>query len=549
MFRTPGEAMPDTIVYRARRILTMDANRPEGTHVMVRDGRILAVGGAEVAGLWGGAPVDERYADKVLMPGLIEAHAHVAAGGIYRFTYCGHYARTDPDGRVWPGVSDVDALVARLREVAARTPAGQAVVGFGFDPNRFPHPLHRSDLDRVSSEHPVVVMHSNMHLLNANTRALTDAGMAQGSNLPGVVRGADGLPTGELQEFAAMGPVMARARISLPDLGDEAGLRAYAEAARRVGVTTITDMLSDLEADEVAMLRRVTAEDGFAIRYVPLMNAQRFDPALEAERALDLRPLSSDRLRLGYAKLFTDGAIQGWTAQLKEPGYFTGTDHGIWNLPPEDFRARVLALHRAGVKTHTHTNGDAASELAIEAYADAIRHHPDADHRHVLEHVQLADRAQFVRMRKLGLCVNVFANHLYYFGDTHWTRTLGPDRAARMDACRDADAVFAGDFAIHSDAPVTPLAPLFTAWCAVNRRTEGGRILGGTQQIGVDRALRAITMGAAHVLKLDTEIGSITAGKRADFCVLEDDPLAVAPEALKDVGIAGTVQGGRHFRV
>lgn len=541
--------MSETIAYRARRILTMDANRPEATHVLVRDGRILAVGGPEVAGLWGGAPVDERYADKVLMPGLIEAHAHVAAGGIFRFTYCGHYARTDPQGRVWPGVTDAPALVARLREVAARTPAGQAVVGFGFDPNRFAQPLDKRDLDLVSTAHPVVVMHSNMHLLTANTRALEDAGMAQGSNIAGVVRGADGLPSGELQEFEAMGPVMERARISLPSLGDEAGLRAYGEAARRVGVTTITDMLSDLDGDEVAMLRRVTAEDGFPIRYVPLMNAQRFDPKLEAQRALDLRPLSSDRLRLGYAKLFTDGAIQGWTAQLKPPGYFTGTDHGIWNLPIEDFRARVFALHKAGVKTHTHTNGDAASELAIEAYVDALRAHPDADHRHVLEHVQLADRAQFKRMRKLGLCVNVFANHLYYFGDTHWTRTLGPDRASRMDAARDADEVFEGDFAIHSDAPVTPLAPLFTAWCAVNRQTEGGRVLGDTQQISVARALRAITMGAAHVLKLDTEIGSVSAGKRADFCVLEDDPLAAAPEALKDVRVHATVQGGRHFPV
>lgn len=541
--------MPETIAYRARRILTMDANHPEATHVLVRAGRILAVGGAEVAGLWGGAAVDERYADKVLMPGLIEAHAHVSAGGIFRFTYCGHYARTDPAGRVWEGVRDAAALVTRLREVAARTPKGRPVVGFGFDPNRFAAPLTRHDLDQVSPDHPVAVLHSNMHLLNANTRALADAGMAQGSNLPGVMRGPDGLPSGELQEFAAMGPVMACCGITFPDLGDEAGLRAYGEAARRVGVTTITDMLSDLEGDEVAMLRRVTADEGFPVRYVPLMNAQRLAPAAEAERALDLARLSSNRLRLGYAKLFTDGAIQGWTAQLKEPGYFTGTDHGIWNLAPEDFRARVLALHKAGVKTHTHTNGDAASELAIEAYAEAIRHHPDADHRHVLEHVQLADRAQFKRMRKLGLCVNVFANHLYYFGDTHWTRTLGPDRASRMDACRDADEVFEGDFAIHSDAPVTPLAPLFTAWCAVNRQTEGGRILGNTQQIGVERALRAITMGAAHVLKLDAEIGSITAGKRADFCVLEDDPLTAAPESLKDVRIHATVQGGHHFPV
>lgn len=172
---------------------------------------------------------------------------------------------------------------------------------------------------------------------------------------------------------------------------------------------------------------------------------------------------------------------------------------------------------------------------------------PDADHRHTLEHVQLADQAQFKRMRNLGICVNVFANHLYYFGDTHYEQTLGPDRANRMDACMDAAEVFNGDFAIHSDAPVTPMAPLFTAWCAVNRLTQSGRKLGDRQQIPVSAALHCITLGAAYVLKLDDEIGSIATGKRADFAILEEDPLNTDPIKLKDIGVAGTVLGGVHF--
>lgn len=170
---------------------------------------------------------------------------------------------------------------------------------------------------------------------------------------------------------------------------------------------------------------------------------------------------------------------------------------------------------------------------------------PAADHRHTLEHVQLADAAQFRRMKALGITVNVFANHLYYFGDVHWTRTLGPDRAGRMNACRDALEIFGeGQFGIHSDAPVTPMAPLFTAWCAVNRLTESGRRMGDYQRIGVESVLRAITLGAAHVLKLEDEIGSIACGKRADFCLLDEDPLAVDPVELKDVPVAGTVLAG-----
>lgn len=144
------------------------------------------------------------------------------------------------------------------------------------------------------------------------------------------------------------------------------------------------------------------------------------------------------------------------------------------------------------------------------------------------------------------MSVNLFPNHHYYWGDEHYRLTVGPERAERMNACRSA--IDAGvPFAIHSDAPITPLGPLFTAWCAVNRLTASGRVLGEYQRISVDQALRAITLGAAYTLKLDGEIGSIECGKRADFCVLDDDPTAIAPDALKDVRVWGTVQGGRVF--
>lgn len=532
-------------LYRAARILTMDPNCPEATHVAVRDGRVLAVGGPDCAEGWGPARIDDRYGDHTLMPGLIEAHAHVMAGGIWRHTYCGHYPRTDPEGRVWDGVGDYEALIARLRAIAARTPEGQPVIGWGFDPNFLAgRRLDRGHLDQVSTAHPVVVVHSNFHLLSANGRALEQAGMAQGSNIEGVMRGPDGLPNGEMQEFAAMGPVMAVTGLSFADLADEPGLRAYGQVARGCGVTTLAELLSDLDPPELAMVQRVTAEPGFPVRYVPIMNAMRGEPEAEAARALALRALSTDRLHLGRAKLFTDGAIQGHTAMLKPPGYFTGPDHAIMNMEPAHFRAAVAALHRAGVKMHIHTNGDAASELAIDALAEAMRTHPDTGLRHTLEHAQLAGVDQFKRMRALGLTVNLFANHLYYFGDIHWTRTLGPDRARRMNACADANRIFGGDFAIHSDAPVTPMAPLFTAWCAVNRLTETGRRLGSSQQIDVATALRCITLGAAHVLGMDGIVGSIQTGKFADFCVLDRDPLTTPPEALREVRPLGTVLGG-----
>jgi predicted amidohydrolase YtcJ len=101
--------------------------------------------------------------------------------------------------------------------------------------------------------------------------------------------------------------------------------------------------------------------------------------------------------------------------------------------------------------------------------------------------------------------------------------------------------------AVHSDAPITPLGPFFTAWCAVNRLTRSGRVQGEHEKITVDEALWAITMGAAHSLHMDGLVGSIEVGKRADFAVLESDPRAANPEEIKDVEIWGTVQGGRVF--
>ena len=511
----------------------------------VRNGFIIGIGGVDCAEGWGDYEIIEDFKNDVLMPGLIEAHAHVSAGGVWRFTYCGHYARVDPEGQEWSGVTTYDGLIERLKKVAAGIPAGQPVVGWGFDPSFLEGDrLNRRQLDSVSKDHPVVVLHSNFHVLSANSRALSDAKLLQGSNIEGVVMGSDGLAYGELQEFAAMAPVMEHTGVSFKDLSDADALRAYAKTAQNCGVTTVADLLSDLDDAEVEMLEEVTSDVGFPVRYVPMMNAMTTAPKVAAQRAISLRARSTDKLVLGGAKLFTDGAIQAFTAMLKEPGYYKGRDQGIWNMEVSHFKEAVKELNRAGVKTHIHTNGDRATELAIEAYEEALLECPNPDLRHTLEHVQLADKSQFRRMRALGLTVNVFANHLYYFGDVHWSTSIGPERANRMDACKDAGAVFDGLFAIHSDAPVTPMAPLFTAWCAVNRQTQSGRILGNTQQISVKEALYAITMGAAYVLKMDDQLGSISIGKRADFVALEQDPMTVDPMALKDIKIKGTVLGG-----
>ena len=532
-------------VFPARKIITMDRNLPEATHVAARDGIVIAVGGPDCADEWGDSGIDDRFANKVMIPGLVEAHAHVMAGGVWRFEYVGHYPRTDPDGKSRPGAPTRDAIVARLRKTASGTAPGDFVVGWGYDAAFVEGPrIDRHLLDQVSADHPVAVMHSNFHVLTANSKALEVCGIESMRGMDGICEAPDGTLTGELLELDAMDPVMSKCGLQLQEITDERSVRGYGKLCRNCGVTTVADLFSILDDDEVRMLLSVTSEKSFPIRYAPVMSAMGIDPLVAARRAREIKAKSTPKLHLGSAKLFTDGAIQGGTAMLKPPGYLARPDNGIWNMDMGKFREAISTLHSEGVKVHVHANGDEASEQTIQAFEEAVGKSPNPDLRHTLEHAQLAGIDQFKRMRALGLTVNLFANHVHYFGDVHLDVSLGLDRSRRMDACADAWDVFGGDFAIHSDAPVTPLAPLKTAWCAVNRLSMGGRKLGDSQCISVKQALHCITMGAAYVLKLDDRVGSIQCGKYADFCVLDEDPLEVPPLDLADIPVAGTILGG-----
>ncbi|MEZ5716801.1 MAG: amidohydrolase [Paracoccaceae bacterium] len=537
--------MSGITVFEARKIITMDPNRPEATHVAVKDGKILAVGGATCADQWGEVRHDASLAGHVLMPGMVEGHAHLMAGAIWNYAYVGYHDRFDPEGGFWPGRRDLASVIEGLSDYAATLPEGAPVIGWGLDPIFLEgERLSRKHLDKVAPGRPVAVMFSNFHLMCVNSTALEMVNYTSETNAEGVVKGGDGQPTGELQEMAAMFPIMRRLEIDFRDLSRrEAGIRTYGEVCKRAGVTTVTDLFAQPEDEDIDVMLRVTADPAFPARLVPAMAAVGARPEEIAARAVALAKRSTEKLRLGAVKLMTDGSIQGWTARVKWPGYVGGQPNGIWNTPPELIHELVEEMQKAGVQMHIHVNGDEASEVSIDAIEAAGRKYPWAGARHVLQHCQMMGADQFRRCADLGICVNVFSNHIWYFGDQHAALTIGEDRALRMDAARSALDEGA-HLAIHSDAPVTPLGPLFTAWCAVNRQTMTGRVLGEAQKISVADALYAVTLGAAYTLRMDREIGSIEAGKLADFAVLGEDPLAVAPEALKDVPVLGVVTGG-----
>jgi len=542
--------MSHTVVYRARRIVTMNPTRPEGTHVAVRDGRVLAVGTLDEITRWGAFDLDERFADKVLLPGFVEGHSHVGEGVYWRYVYCGFFDRTDPDGRVWPGLKSVDAVVERLREAHAALPdPSTPIFGWALDPLFFgSRRMSRQELDAVSTTRPIGIVHASGHITNANTAALALAGyMRTDHDHPGIPLDADRLPSGEVRGPEAMTPVLNALGVDRAAMsGDAPGTLAFARLAVRTGTTTATDLATPIPDASIDALLAITGAHDFPLRLVPALHVRGQTIERTIERAIAQKARSTDRLRLGRVKAHADGSIQGFTARMRWPGYHNGAPQGLWYIEPESLQRLYTLGLREGIQVHTHTNGDAAIDLAIDCLRNALRAQPSADHRFVLQHCQLADRAQLRRMKALGMCANFFANHHFYWGDAHYTTTVGPDRAERMNPCRSAHEIGVA-YTIHSDAPVTPLGALHVAWCAVNRITASGRQLGAFERIGVADALRAVTLGAAYTLGLDDEIGSIETGKHADFAVLDDDPLAVPAERLKDIGVWGTVHGGRVF--
>jgi predicted amidohydrolase YtcJ len=540
-------------IFKARKVITMSPARPEAAAVAVRDGRILGTGTPDELEGWGAHTVDDGFRDLVLMPGLIEAHCHIGEGTHWRFPYIGYFDRYGPDGKLWKGCRHFDDLLAALKKMDAdMSDPDEPLTVWGFDPIYFEgERLNASHLDRVCPRRPVFVFHASDHLATVNTALMKKMAITKDSHTEGVARGSDRELTGELREPPALrlaGDIYYR----IADGSDaDENWQTYGLQAKNAGCTTIAEMAygSPADAAAVARLKRIVEDPQYPVRvaqlFLPLLEGPD-DPDEAAGWCVELGKYSTQKLRLGIVKLFLDGSIQGFTARLRPPGYFNGRPNGLWLMDPETFPQTLLAYHKAGLTVHCHCNGDEAVDVFLDALEQAQAAAPRADHRHTIHHCQLTTRDQYRRMASLGACANIFANHIYYWGDQHYGITVGPDRAQRMDACATAGQLGV-PFVLHSDAPITPINQLHSAWCAVNRLTATGRVLGEHERIPVYDALQAVTLDAAYTLKMDKDVGSIEPGKLADFTVLEDDPLTVDPLKLKDIKIRGTVLGGKSF--
>ncbi len=546
--------MPGSItVFSAKKIITMDAAVGEATHVAVRDGLIIEVGDLDDCSAWGPYTLDDRFGDSILIPGLIESHAHLLDGLLWaKSDYVGPVDRHDPSGKVRKGLSNVAALVSRLKKIeAAMSDSAKPLIGWGVDPslNDPITPITRHDLDQISKTRPIFLLHASCHIAYVNSATLELANYA-GIKAPGVLRDAAGVPTGELQEMASM---MAAIKAVASDLvggsTDAEQFYNFARVAQARGTTTIVDGGGStyFEPAFLAAALDATAAADFPARIVAHHNGITVPSSQDMIKfAAMLKGKGNDKLVFQGIKILLDGSNQGFTGRLRPPGYLGSGANGLWNRAPDELRELVPALHDAGLQIIAHCNADQAAEMFIEAVGLAQARTPRFDHRHFIVHGQLLDESLLRRMVSLGIHATLFSNHLYYWGEFHRAHTFGAFRAAAMNPA--ATALRLGVvIAAHSDTPVSPVDPLLTLWCAVNRVTGAGRVLGPGERVSAYDALKMMTFNAAYLLHRDHEIGSIRVGKRADFAVLAHDPLAVDPMTIKDIAVQATILGGRVF--
>ncbi|MFM1991053.1 MAG: N-substituted formamide deformylase [Pseudomonadota bacterium] len=557
---------PSMTVYVARRVITMDESLPDATAVGVVGDRIAAVGDLASMDPWRehyDVTVDERFAERVLMPGFVDNHIHPFLGAILMpMEIIAPEAWRRPDGSEWPAARTPDEYRRLLgASLAAKPDHDDWFISFGYQPSRHGR-LFRRELDALCPDRPVILWQRSYHETYLNTRAIEKLGLD-----PGV---AEAHPQVDLENghFYETGNKLVVAKLMPHFLREDWYHRGLADTAtlmQRAGLTTAGDQLfGGIDPRyELAALDAVLERPGRPLRVVNVFDARGFanrarglgfgppdrpidfaagQPAMEALAAEPGR-----RVRYAKAvKLFADGAMFSQLMQMRPPGYIDG-HHGEWLMAPEVLREGVKHWWSQGWQIHVHVNGDAGMDAVLDALERAQAALPRFDHRFHVHHVGFCTAAQVSRLAALGAHASVNPYYIHALADDYSLLGLGPERASQITRC--ASMRRAGmRVSFHSDFMMAPPEPLLLAWCAANRITASGAVAGPAECLTLDQALRGITIDAAWALGLEAEIGSIAAGKLADFAVLADDPFEFGVERLKDVRVAGTVfEGTPHL--
>jgi len=546
---TPVQARPIAeTIWTGGPILTMNDKAMRAEAVAVADGKILAVGKRSDVMKWMGPGTQLMdLKGQTLVPGFVDAHGHVVIGGLQAISA---NVLAPPDGKV----TDIASLQQTLRDWAQKNAAivekTRIIIAFGYDNSQLKELRHptKEELDAVSKDVPVLIIHQSSHLATVNSVMLKEMGYDSSSKDPagGVIQRKPGTtePNGTLEEtafFAAAPVVMGR-------VGPE-GLKVFAREGAKLwasfGYTTAQEGRSSPQVADV--MKQVAAEGGFAIDVTTY-------PDVLIDRAYiktNQSPSYVNRFRVAGAKLTIDGSPQGFTAWRDQPYYkpvgnYPAGYSGYAAASAEQVMDAVQWASENGIQVITHSNGERASDLLIAAHRAAQARVPKAkDLRPVLIHGQFLREDQLDSFKALGVIPSLFPMHTFYWGDWHLDHTVGPQ--AGMNISPTGWAMKRGMiFSSHHDAPVAFPDSMRVLDATVTRRARGsGRIVGPEHRVDVITALKAMTIWPAYHHFEEKTKGSLERGKLADFAILSKDPTAVEPTTIADIKVTQTVKEGK----
>ena len=512
------------------KVITVDAADTIAQAVAVKDGLIQAVGSSDkIKALVGEKTKAVDLQGKAITPGLIDAHNHLQIVGLMDSYYTAFLP---------PEVKSIPELQKKLAEIIARTPKGEWIKGYYWTVGEG-KTIKRQDLDAVSPDHPVWLMQQGGHYGSANSVAIKMAGITSATPNPtgGIIeRDAAGQPTGVFYNHRAMDLLRKNIPLWTVDMARENILASQSRFAA-CGVTSFQDN-NVRGTDVIATYLEVGKQRKMTLRcavYYTLEWPQDLDRALK-----EIEHYQDPFMRFAGFKFLIDG--QPPTAYCHQP------HNGIqWNMPtwePQSFKKAVRALHETGLQICVHCAGDAAVDLVLDAYAEAMKANPRPDARHRIEHAVLTTPEATRRMQDLGVVVSTQPQFLRSGGD-YWETVFGAQRNKRAIVTREwlnAGVVVA----LGSDAPTTPwYTPQATLAGAVSRLTASGRVHEPDQRMTIQEALRAHTMGSAYAAHEEKIKGSIEVGKLADLAVWNQDPYAASVQQLWNASTAMTIVGGK----
>ena len=513
-------------------ILTMEDRMPTAQALLVRDGRIAAVGPQEAVAAQASRGTERvDLAGRTLMPAFVDPHSHffAVANGCLQVSLSGCTSWAD--------------IAARIRDYIHQNhvPAGEWVRAQGYDHNSLAEGRHpdRQMLDAAAPEHPVILQHQSGHMGVFNTLALKRLGVTEETPCPegGAMGREGGCLTGYMEENAFL---LWQRKVPMPDL---AALTAACEKAQALyasyGITTVQEGM--LPEQLLPIYQALCAADKL---YLDVVGYADHGGMQAAERLLpECLEGYSHHFRIGGYKIFLDGSPQGRTAWLRKPYAGKTEDRGYGTMTDEQVLTAVRTAVSEGRQLLAHCNGDAAAEQYLRAIAQVQKEGLDtAAIRPVMIHAQLLGVDQLPELRRLGVLPSFFVAHVYHWGDVH-VKNLGLDRAAHISPAGTA-ARLGIPFTFHQDAPVIRPDMLETVWCAVERRMKDGSVLGPEERVDIWTAMKAVTANAAYQYFEEERKGTLAPGKRADLVVLDRDPTKTPGEALRTIRVLETWKDG-----